>query len=188
MKKARARSAGEAGQKTSSSHIEPPASSAQDQQQQQRAPQAQPTAAHVPPLTWSGGLADVIVDRAALHVRARVPGCAHFTLDELTKLLATFHAEVEQLISREHHADGALMGSRCGWPADLVAEVAAAPCRRVAGGLVEASRGAIDALPDDEREMLLAALQGVLAEFPGFVREHESAGGRSLPEPKGTSS
>ena len=44
-------------------------------------------------------LADVIVDRAALHIRARVPGCTHFTLGKLTALLADFRDEVVHLMS-----------------------------------------------------------------------------------------
>src|SRR5439155_22614167 len=118
-------------------------------------------------------LADVIVDRAALHIRARVPGCTHFTLGELTALLADFRAEVVQLMSPA--PEPALPKN---WCAELLANVAAAPCQRVAGSLVEASQEAIDTLPADERELLLATLQDVISEFPSFVREHESADGR----------
>ena len=57
-----------------------------------------------------------------------------------------------------------------GWPATLDAEVAAAPCRRVAAALIACSQDAIDSLPDPRREALLARLQDITAELP-----HESA-------------
>jgi hypothetical protein len=53
-----------------------------------------------------------------------------------------------------------------GWPAELVAEVAAAPDRRVAALLILASGDAIAALPDDTRELLGTRLQDTLAELP----------------------
>src|SRR5262245_59301649 len=57
------------------------------------------------------------------------------------------------------------------WPADLIAEVSAAPSRRVAAELFQLSQSAIDTLTDDEREALLEALQDILAELPdGDVR------------------
>jgi hypothetical protein len=88
MKKAPHAMRGEgAGQKPVTAHIERPALT--------------PQVHYIPPLRhelWRD-LADVIVDRAALHIRARVPGCPHFTLDELTTLLSDFRAEVEQLVS-----------------------------------------------------------------------------------------
>jgi hypothetical protein len=52
-----------------------------------------------------------------------------------------------------------------GWPAELVAEIAAAPNRCVAKRLVEASAGAIDTLSDDRRELLLSRLQDTIAEL-----------------------
>jgi hypothetical protein len=56
--------------------------------------------------------------------------------------------------------------SGCGWPAELIAEIAAAPSRRVAAALISLSQGAVDTLPDHEREALLAYLQDIIAELP----------------------
>src|SRR5262245_37977171 len=53
-----------------------------------------------------------------------------------------------------------------GWPADLVAEVAAAPCRDVAGRLIALRTDAIAVLPDDVLELLNTTLQDTLAELP----------------------
>jgi hypothetical protein len=62
-----------------------------------------------------------------------------------------------------------------GWPAALVAEVAAAPCRRVGAALIKCSWGAIDALSDHGREALLTQLHDVLAELPDIAPLADSA-------------
>jgi hypothetical protein len=58
-----------------------------------------------------------------------------------------------------------------GWPAQLLAEISAAPCRRVAAALVACSQDAIDALPEPEREALFAQLQDIIAELPATPAE-----------------
>jgi hypothetical protein len=53
----------------------------------------------VPPLGSRGhDLADTVVDRIALHVRARFPGCSQFTLNEITSQLLGLRAEIERLL------------------------------------------------------------------------------------------
>jgi hypothetical protein len=53
-----------------------------------------------------------------------------------------------------------------GWPHELVTEVAAAPNRSVAAGLIELSRSAVDGLPHHERETLLSVLQDAIQQLP----------------------
>jgi hypothetical protein len=74
-----------------------------------------------------------------------------------------------------------------GWQLELVAEISAAPSRHVAAALVRCSASAIGTLPDGQRELLLAALQDVIAELPEQpvsraarkrARRHSAHGGR----------
>jgi hypothetical protein len=53
-----------------------------------------------------------------------------------------------------------------GWRGELLAQISAAPSRRVAENLLALSQSAIDGLPDDARERLVAHVQDVLAELP----------------------
>jgi hypothetical protein len=52
-----------------------------------------------------------------------------------------------------------------GWPLELLAELSAAPDRAVAENLFALSREAVDALPDDTRELVLARAQDIITEF-----------------------
>src|SRR5215831_15962771 len=63
-----------------------------------------------------------------------------------------------------------------GWPAELIAEISAAPSRRVAAELISLSQDAIDALADGEREQLLQLLQHVIAELPVAELPHRLCG------------
>jgi hypothetical protein len=72
-------------------------------------------------------------------------------------------------------APGEGAGLAAGWPAELLAEISAAPCRRVAAALVACGQDAIDALPEPEREALFAQLQDIIAELPGS-RTNTAAG------------
>jgi hypothetical protein len=56
---------------------------------------------HVPPLGTAGDLIDTILDRIALHLRARFSGCSHLMLNEITDRLLDLCAEIERLL-REH--------------------------------------------------------------------------------------
>jgi len=58
-----------------------------------------------------------------------------------------------------------------GWCAELVADVAAAGCRRIATGLIDASQSAIDTLAADRREALLATLEDLIRELPDDTEE-----------------
>src|SRR5262249_21213264 len=71
------------------------------------------------------------------------------------------------------------------WPAELVAEVAAAPCRRVAAALIGCNQDALDSLPDHKREALLTELQDVIAELPDDTDTLAELPQRSCESPRG---
>jgi len=55
---------------------------------------------HIPPLTWSGDLADTLMDRIAMHVRRHAPeqfGC--MTLDQIDLIFSELRGEVRRLVS-----------------------------------------------------------------------------------------
>ena len=55
-----------------------------------------------------------------------------------------------------------------GWLAELLAEVSAAPDRRVAANLLALSADAVATLPEPRRELLLERLQDTIRELPPF--------------------
>ena len=54
---------------------------------------------HISPLTWSGNLADTLMDRIAMHVRKHAParfGC--MTLDQSDLIFSESRGEVRRLV------------------------------------------------------------------------------------------